>query len=120
MSGPVIEILGLDVFGYHGVHEAERRDGQLFRFDVRLETVSSAAERSDDLADAIDYGAVASRVVELAEGGPYALLERLAAAIADDLLERFAPAAVRVRVHKPGAPIPHTFDDITVTVERRR
>jgi dihydroneopterin aldolase len=120
MSTPVIEILGLEVFAYHGVHEAERRDGQVFRFDVRLESASSAAERSDDLADAIDYGAVASRVVELAEGGSYALLERLAAVIADDLLVRFSPVAVRVSVHKPGAPIPQTFDDITVTVERRR
>jgi dihydroneopterin aldolase len=120
MSAPVIEILGLEVFAYHGVHDAERRNGQLFRFDVRLEAASAAAERSDDLADAVDYGAVAATVVELAQGGPYALLERLAAVIADDLLDRFGPAAVTVRVHKPQAPIPHAFDDVTVTVERRR
>ena len=46
----------------------------------------AGAERTDDLADAVDYGAVANRVVELARGGPYDLLERLAAVIADDLV----------------------------------
>ena len=89
------------MFAHHGVHEHERRDGQTFLFDVRLECRSAAAEASDDLADAVDYGAVASRVVELAQGGPYDLLERLAAVIADDLLERFPVTAVSG--HRPQA-----------------
>ena len=72
----------------------------------------------DDLADAVDYGAVANRVVELARGGPYDLLERLAAVIADDLVVGYPVDAVTVTVHKPQAPIPHPFADVTVTVRR--
>ena len=34
MSGLTIEIAGLEVFAHHGVHDFERRDGQVFRFDV--------------------------------------------------------------------------------------
>ena len=117
MTGPIVEITGLEVFAHHGVHEEEKRDGQTFLFDVRLETLA-AAERSDRLEDAVDYGMVASRVVELAEGGPYDLLERLAAVIADDLLERFSPESVSVTVHKPQAPIGHPFGDVRVTVTR--
>jgi dihydroneopterin aldolase len=117
---PVIDSVGIEVFAYHGVHEFERRDGQPFRFDVRLECSSGAACTSDDLADAVDYGAVADRVVELADGGPYALLERLAAVIAEDLLGRFPVTHVRVAVHKPQAPIAHPFGDVVVTVERSR
>jgi dihydroneopterin aldolase len=117
VSGPVVEIAGLEVFAHHGVLEEEKRDGQTFLFDVRLET-AAAAERSDSLDDAVDYGMVASRVVELAEGGPYDLLERLAAVIADDLLERFSPESVSVTVHKPQAPIGHPFADVRVTVSR--
>jgi 7,8-dihydroneopterin aldolase/epimerase/oxygenase len=118
MTAPVIDILGLEVFAHHGVHEFERRDGQTFRFDVRLRPSSAAAGAGDDLADAVDYGAVADRVVEIASGGPYSLLERLATVIADDLLRSFAVDYVRLRVHKPQAPIPHPFRDVTVTVER--
>jgi dihydroneopterin aldolase len=120
MSGEVIEILGLEVFAYHGVHEQERRDGQPFLLDVRLETAAGAATETDDLADTVDYGAVSDRVVELAQGGPYRLLERLAAVVAEDLLARFPVASARVTVHKEKAPIPHAFRDVAVTVERRR
>jgi len=80
VTGPVVEVVGLEVFAHHGVYEHERRDGQPFLFDVRL-IGSSASEQSDRLEDAIDYGAVCDRVVELAGGGPYSLLERLAAVV---------------------------------------
>ena len=117
MTGPVVEVVGLEVFAHHGVYEHERRDGQPFLFDVRL-TGSRASEQSDRLEDAIDYGAVCDRVVQLAEGGPYKLLEHLAALIADDLLERFPTASVTVTVHKPQAPIGHPFGDVRATVTR--
>ena len=47
------------------------------------------------------------------------LLEALATAVADDLLERFRPEHVRVRVRKPGVrPGGATVDWAAVTVER--
>ncbi|HEY0387718.1 MAG TPA: dihydroneopterin aldolase [Gaiellales bacterium] len=119
MNGPVIEIAGLEVFAHHGVHDFERRDGQPFLFDVRL-VGPPEAELSDRLEDTLDYGAVSDRVVELATGGPYNVLERLAAVIADDLLARFPASAVTVTVHKPKAPIGHPFSDVRVTVHRSR
>ena len=117
MSDPVIEIRGLEVFAHHGVHEHERRDGQPFLIDVRM-AVTAAAGASDRLDDAVDYGAVCGRVVELAQGGPYNLIERLATVIADDLAAGFAVGWVEVTVHKPQAPVPHPFADISVTVRR--
>ena len=117
MTGPVIEIIGLEVFAHHGVHDFERRDGQPFLFDIHLEGPSES-QRSDRLEDTLDYGAVCDRVVELAGGGPYNLIERLAGVIADDLLERFPASAVSVTVHKPRAPIGHPFADVRVTVHR--
>ena len=117
MSACVIEIRGLEVFAHHGVHEHERRDGQTFLIDARL-TVPGEAGDSDRLEHAVDYGTVCARVVELAGGGPYNLIERLATVIADDLAARFAVSAVEVTVHKPQAPVPHPFADISVTVRR--
>ncbi len=115
---PVIEILGLEVFAHHGVHEHEQEHGQTFLIDLRMVCRSDAAMHSDLLADAVDYGAVSSRVVEIATDTRFDLLERLATEIADDLLDRFAVSVVTVTVHKPWAPIPHRFRDVTVTVER--
>ena len=117
MSGPVIEVVGLEVFAHHGVYEHERRDGQPFLFDLRV-VAPAAGEASDRLEDAVDYGSLCDRVVELAGGGPYNLLEHLAAVIADDLLARFPVEHVEVTVHKPQAPIGHPFGDVRVTVTR--
>jgi hypothetical protein len=51
----IVEIHGLEVFGRHGVGEAERRDGQPFLFDVTLDL----AEPAEDSLDAtVDYRSV--------------------------------------------------------------
>ena len=68
-------------------------------------------------ADAVNYAAVTDRVVELAQGGPYRLLERLAAVIADDLVARFGVTRARVRVAKPDVPIPHPLAEVAVIAE---
>ena len=95
-----VELHGLRVFGRHGVHEHEQRDGQDFLFDVELEVGDRGS--SDRLEDAVDYSAVARAVQELSDARTYDLLEALATAIADELLQRFDAQSVRVRVTKPG------------------
>jgi dihydroneopterin aldolase len=112
-----IEIRGLSVFAYHGVHPEERENGQTFVLDVWLECPPSRADETDELADAVDYSAVCDRVVELAAGGPYRLLERLASLIADDLVERFGVTHARVRVAKPEVPIRHRLKEVAVVAE---
>jgi dihydroneopterin aldolase len=118
VSGPLIEIRGLRVFAHHGVLEEERRNGQTFVIDVDIVCPPSDAARTDDVADTVDYAAVADRVVELAQGGPYDLIETLADLIAGELIREFPVESARVRVAKPDAPIPHPFDEVAVTVTR--
>ena len=111
-----IELAGLDVFGYHGVNEEERRDGQRFLYDVELEV--GEAGSSDRIEDAVDYRKVAACVREVSEGRAFHLLEALAAAVADALLDRFPVARVRVRVRKPDVRLP--VEHAAATVERSR
>jgi len=94
-----VELRGLRVFGRHGVHEHERRDGQGFLFDVDLDVGDRGA--SDRLADAVDYSAVARTVREISDAHAYDLLEALATGVADELLRRFEAERVVVRVTKP-------------------
>jgi dihydroneopterin aldolase len=113
-----VEIRGLRVYAHHGVRDFERERGQPFVFDVWLVCRPSPAGESDDLADAVNYSEVCDRVAELAAGGPYQLLERLASVIADDLVARYPVSGVRVRVAKPHAPVRHDVAEVAVTVER--
>lgn len=94
-----VEVRDLRVFGHHGVHDEERERGQDFLFDVELEVGERGV--SDRLEEAVDYVAVAHAVQEVSDARPYALLEALASAVADELERRFAPECVRVRVRKP-------------------
>jgi dihydroneopterin aldolase / 2-amino-4-hydroxy-6-hydroxymethyldihydropteridine diphosphokinase len=112
-----IELRGLELFGYHGVHEHERQQGQRFLYDVELEVGERGWD--DRIEDAVDYSRVAAAVREVA-GGQFRLLEALAAAIADLLAERFEPEWVKVRVRKPEVrPAGIDLEFAAVTVERR-
>jgi 7,8-dihydroneopterin aldolase/epimerase/oxygenase len=110
----VLELHGLEVFGYHGVLEEERTNGQTFLYDLELE-VSDAA-LSDRIEDAVDYRRVAETVRAVSDGRRFNLIEALAAAVADALLERFPVDRVRVRVrkHPAGLSVEHS----AATVER--
>jgi 7,8-dihydroneopterin aldolase/epimerase/oxygenase len=119
VSGPLVEIRGLRVFTFHGVLAEERASGQEFVLDVTLQCRPTRAARTDEIADAVNYAEVCERVVELARGGPYNLIETLATLIAEDLTERFAVESATVRIAKPDAPIPHPFAEVAVTVTHR-
>lgn len=110
-----IALTGLRVFGHHGVFDHERRDGQEFIVDARL-YVDAAA--SDDVADTVHYGEVAERIAAIVAGEPVNLLETLAQRIADAVLTFAGVRMVAVTVHKPQAPIPLTFSDVSVTIRR--
>ena len=114
----VVEVRGLAVRAFHGVHEHERRDGQRFLFDIWAIPHSDRACETDELADAVSYGEIARLVAALATRERFDLLERLAAFLCDALLERFPLSAVAVTVHKPDAPIALELADIAVTVRR--
>lgn len=113
-----IALTGLRVFGHHGVFDHERRDGQEFIVDARLYVDTAAAAASDDIADTVHYGEVAERIAAIVAGEPVNLLETLAQRIADAVLTFAGVRMVAVTVHKPQAPIPLTFSDVSVTIRR--
>jgi dihydroneopterin aldolase len=94
----IVELHGLEVFGRHGVLPEEQRDGQTFLFDIELDVDEPAADR---IEDAVDYRLVAERVQAVSDSRPFQLVETLAAAVAESLVESFPVAHARVRVRKP-------------------
>lgn len=115
-----IALTGLTVFGRHGVYDHERAEGQQFVIDLRLRVSLAAASASDDVADTVHYGELAERVAAVVSGEPVNLIETLAQRIADVALTYALVERVTVTVHKPDAPIPLSFRDVAVTIERSR
>jgi len=115
-----ITLTGLTVFGYHGVFDHERAEGQEFTIDVRLRLSLAPAAASDDVIDTVHYGELAERIAAVVAGPPVNLIETLAQRIADVVLDDARVRHTSVTVHKPHAPISLTFSDVSVTVHRER
>ncbi|HTK22855.1 MAG TPA: dihydroneopterin aldolase [Gaiella sp.] len=118
-----IELAGIELFGFHGVLEAERTQGQRFLVDLDLtldgETATAAAA-SDRIEDAVDYRDVLAAVRDVSDAHAYHLLEAFASAVAASLLDRFPLSAVRVRVRKPEVVLSTPVEHAAVVVERAR
>lgn len=115
-----IALTGLRVRGHHGVFEHEKRDGQEFVVDVTLWLDLGSASRTDDLKETYHYGELAEMAAAIIGGEPCDLIETVAGRIADAAMTDPRLHAVEVTVHKPSAPIPLTFDDVSVTIRRSR
>ena len=113
-----ISVTGIAATGHHGLLPDERRDGQSFVVDVTCGVLRR--DRADSLRSTVDYSELAVAIVADVEGEPVNLIETLAERIAATCLTRPMVQRVSVRVHKPHAPIPVAFTDVTVEIERRR
>lgn len=115
-----VELRGVRCRGRHGVLDAERELGQTFAADVVLHLDTRPAAASDDLTRTVHYGELAEQVAAVLAGHPVALIETLAQRVADVALAAPQVVAVDVCVHKPQAPVPVPFDDVTVRIRRWR
>jgi 7,8-dihydroneopterin aldolase/epimerase/oxygenase len=106
----IIELAGIELFGYHGVLEEEKQNGQTFWYDVELEVGEWGA--TDRLEDAVDYRLVVDALRKVNEQR-FELLEALAATAAETLIDRFAVARVKVRVRKRPAGMPVEYSAVT-------
>ena len=102
-----ITLSDLEVDCRVGVTAAERAQPQRLRISLDFEADFSAAARTDALGDTINYQAVAEAVLRLAGQGQWQLIEKLAADIAQLVLDRFQPARVTVEVKKYVIPQAH-------------
>lgn len=115
-----ITLTGLRVRGHHGVYDHEKHDGQEFVVDVTVWLDLNRAAATDDVAETLHYGELATRVAEIVAGEPRDLIETVGTEIADDIMADGRPHAVEVTIHKPHAPIPLDFADVAVTIRRSR
>lgn len=99
----LIRIKGLKLETIIGVHDWERRLPRTVIVDLELGTDVARAARSDRLADALDYHAVAQAVAACVGASRAQLVETLAEQVAAALLKDFGVGWLRLELHKPGA-----------------
>lgn len=108
-----IRLTGLRVRGFHGVFEHERREGQDFIIDAAL-SVNDPSR--DELELTAHYGVLAEQLAAVVAGEPVDLIETLAQRLLAVCQSTEGVRSSSVTVHKPQAPIPLDFADVSVTV----
>ena len=107
---------GLVVNCVVGVWEWEQRMTQKIVVDLDMQFDVLAAAESDELADTLDYKAVADAVTELLETSRFQLIETMAESVARLVREQFAVPWLRVSINKGG--VVSGVDSVGVVIER--
>ena len=114
-----IKIENLEIYAYHGVFEEEKQNGQPFYLNVTMHTNLRKAGMTDDLTASTHYGEVALLLKEKMTERSYDLIERAAEVCAEAILLNFPLIqSVDLEVRKPKAPIPMTFESVSVVIHR--
>lgn len=101
-----------------GVYEWERHIRQVVLLDLEIATDVARAAATDNIADALNYKAIAKRVAAFVEGTRFQLVETLAERVAERVLDEFGVPWVRLRVCKEGAL--RGVREVGVLIERGR
>ena len=109
-------IRDLKIQGILGIHDWERVTPREIVVNVTLFADTRPAAKSDDIADCVDYSALAKKIRAHAERAARMTVEALANDLANLCLEEQKVKRVIVRVDKPGA-VPDAAS-VGVEVER--
>ncbi|ADE13252.1 dihydroneopterin aldolase [Nitrosococcus halophilus Nc 4] len=86
-----------------GIYDWERRIKQTISLDLEMATDVAKAAVSDNIEDALDYKAVAKRMIDFIGNSEFLLVETLAERAAQIILNEFGVSWLRLKVDKQGA-----------------
>jgi len=117
----IIRLNEMVFYGFHGLHDEERKLGQRFIVTAQLFTDPQIDDRIRRLEDTIDYTKVYQEIKTVMETNQFLLLEDCANTLATKLLDDF-PLIQKVTlcIQKPAVPIPGSLRSVEVELSRTR
>lgn len=112
----IVYIRELEVRTIIGIYDWEREQQQVVSMDLEMRSDITRAAATDSIEQALDYKAVAKRIIQFVEGSEFFLVETLAERIAEIVLNEFSVPWLKLRLGKPGAVTGSR--DVGVVIER--
>ena len=112
----IVYIRELEVRTIIGIFDWEREQRQVVSLDLEMGSDIVAAAATDTIENALDYKAVAKRLIDFIEKSEFFLVETLAERVADIVVNEFNVPWVKLRLGKPGAVT--GSKDVGVIIER--
>ncbi|MEI6381385.1 MAG: dihydroneopterin aldolase [Cyanobacteriota bacterium ELA615] len=114
----IIEISNLRCYGYVGYFPEEKVLGQWFEVNARISYDLARAGQTDQLTDTLNYAQVIELIKEKIAKSQFALIERLAQVIAQDILEIPLVTEVKLKLTKLSPPIADFSGQVSVEITR--
>ena len=99
----IVYIRDLRIDTVVGIYEWERRIRQTVVLDLDMAADVRRAAASDNIEDALNYKAVAKRIVAFVESSQFQLVETLAERITEIVMREFDVPWLRLQLNKQGA-----------------
>ena len=116
-----VHLSNLEFYAYHGVPDAEQEVGHRYRISADLHLRDCPATETDSIDDTLDYARAAAIIQSVVTSQQLRTIERLAALLADRLLEDFPRLnQVDLRVEKIAPPMPFLLESVGVSLSRRQ
>ena len=112
----IIYIHELEIETVIGIYDWERKQKQTVSIDLEMATDIRSSAEIDSIERALDYKAIAKRLIDFVEGSEFFLVETLAEQIAHLVLSEFDVPWLKLRLGKLGAV--RGSKDVGVIIER--
>ncbi len=112
----IIYIHELEIETVIGIYDWERKQTQTVSIDLEMATDIRSSAEIDSIERALDYKAIAKRLIDFVEGSEFFLVETLAEQIAHLVLSEFDVPWLKLRLGKLGAV--RGSRDVGVIIER--
>lgn len=99
----IVYISDLRIETVIGIYDWEREIRQVICIDLEMAADNRKAAATESIEDALNYKAVAKRLIQYVEGSEFQLVETLAERIAEIILDEFGVDWLRLKLGKPGA-----------------
>jgi len=116
-AGDAVHIEQLEVFAHVGVPDDERSSAQRLTFNMTFWPKRQAPELGDEIGRTVDYAAVCAETKNFVQARSDRLIETLADALANHLLEVFEIRRITIELRKYILP---EVEFVSVTVSRER
>lgn len=103
MAQDIVFIEDLRVETIIGIYDWEREIRQVISIDLEMAADNTQPAATESINDALNYKAVAKRLIQFVSESEFQLVETLAERIAEIVLNEFSVPWLRLKLSKPGA-----------------
>ena len=114
----IIKINEIQLFGYHGLYEEEKENGQ--KFIISLSIDIDYTDKNDKIGNTVDYTKIINEVKYAFNKKRYNLIESLAVEISDNLMKNKKINSLDISIKKESPPIDEKLNSVEVNLRKIR